>query len=407
MDDGGVAWQFHRQMYVDLLCAYIIEYGSRRDVARALGVTEPFVTYLLTPGDARGPTGGPRPLKTPSGARADQLAALLCADGERRAVLLRHIAGARRGSAPAPAWSEAREAGQGHCHGACHSSDDPFPLLEKLHAAATFGASHAQARTAYAVLWRQGHAALRVIDACRQHARFAQVLLFLHETACVLDRADLALDYARRAQLVLGGGGTGEEAHDWLALGAARAEVVALNNLGLAPAARQAALHVEQTMVRGGMTSALWLPHLYRDRLTSLRRIKRFAISEAEILYDRAAALAADGETQVLLEERVAGALLAHGTPRSLRKARPLIERGLPYADGRGAQRGGLRLGPLHRAQLLRTATLYAWKVRDQELWTHCLRRCLRVVTAAGLTHQRRQLERQYGAAALQQAMRT
>jgi hypothetical protein len=39
----------HRQTYIDLIDAYLADYGTRRDLARALGVSEVYVSYLLKP----------------------------------------------------------------------------------------------------------------------------------------------------------------------------------------------------------------------------------------------------------------------------------------------------------------------------------------------------------------------
>src|SRR3954447_14445413 len=97
---GGM---FHRQMYVDLVRAYLPAYGSRRDLARALDVDEAYVQRLLAPPRARTRAGRFVAVKTPRAGRAEQIAALLCADEARRNALLRHLEGARaRLAAPGP-----------------------------------------------------------------------------------------------------------------------------------------------------------------------------------------------------------------------------------------------------------------------------------------------------------------
>src|ERR1700722_4017608 len=94
----------HRQMYLDLIRAYLPDYGSQRDLARALGLTEAYLSFLIEPLHADGTRRREsywadiltRPdleiveafrfLKTPSEERASQLAADLCTEEERRDV---------------------------------------------------------------------------------------------------------------------------------------------------------------------------------------------------------------------------------------------------------------------------------------------------------------------------------
>ena len=118
MDSGaGSQLRFlHRQMYVDLIRAYLRDYGSQSDLARALGVTEAYLSFLLEPlciaGAGRRATrwtlalGSSQVeiveafkfLKTPSEKRADQIASQLCTDSGRRDALRYHIDLARNAS---------------------------------------------------------------------------------------------------------------------------------------------------------------------------------------------------------------------------------------------------------------------------------------------------------------------
>jgi hypothetical protein len=399
MEDAVGARSFHRQMYVDLIRAYLLDYGSRRDLARALGVKEPFITYILAPSAAAESPGNPGrraarpPVKTPSTRRAEHIASLLCSDAERRDVLLHHIGQARSGLPATGLWLAAPSPAR---------LVEALRVVEDLHAVATNAADPAAARQAYHELWRRGQRALARTDVRQQPLPFARLLLYLHAAACVLDRADLALEYARRAGMALhdasprGRDGESRSAYAKLVFGTARAEIVALNNLNLVGSAQQAAVFTEEALLPRHGDRATWLPQLYRDRLTSLRRLHRFAVSEAEILHERASALATNPLDQALLDERLAGALLSHGTPRSVRRARPLVERGLVLVG-----QADTPLSPLHRAQHLRTAASYARRIGDRAAWERYVRDCLALIAAAGLAHQRRQLERQYGAAAI------
>src|SRR5690349_11104130 len=95
-------------MYVDLVRAYLHDYGSQAQLAQAMGVTEAYLSYLLAPVGGRGYWGQvlQRPAgsvgderrfdKTPSLRRAGQIADEVGLVGERREVLLDHIRLARR-----------------------------------------------------------------------------------------------------------------------------------------------------------------------------------------------------------------------------------------------------------------------------------------------------------------------
>src|SRR5579863_8541671 len=103
----------HRQMYLDLIRAYLRDYGSQRDLARALGLTEAYLSFLIEPLHTAGTRRREpywadiltRPdleiaeafrfLKTPSEERASQLAAELCTEPDRRDTLRYHIAMAK------------------------------------------------------------------------------------------------------------------------------------------------------------------------------------------------------------------------------------------------------------------------------------------------------------------------
>lgn len=65
MTEGPPAWDpqrlIHRQTYIDLIRAYLRDYGSQHDLARALGLSEAYASYLLAPlrlGDDRRPAHG-------------------------------------------------------------------------------------------------------------------------------------------------------------------------------------------------------------------------------------------------------------------------------------------------------------------------------------------------------------
>jgi transcriptional regulator with XRE-family HTH domain len=384
-------------MSVDLLQAYRRRQGwSQRTLARALGVSDAFVSYVLDPEP---------PLlqdKRLSPARERQLVGLLDLDADCREVLQYHLAGARRRrrheSASCSTWLSTEQV------------DELNTLLRKLHGEATFAGSAVAAKRAYVQIWDLASQVVDRIHPRNQQLARVDTLMILHDAACVLDRADLALGYARQALDVLERDPVDARNQDRLEsskVHASRAEIVALNNLELPLAASKVAQRVEAILPGFQADRAAWLPQLCSDRLSSLSRlegVRRFPISEAENLRERAEREAQPSATmQVLLDNALARAFLAHGTARSLRKALPLVERGLQRAENPTEP-----LGPLHRAMLLRTAARYEWKIGGTTAtWSRLLRACLELVDSAGLTHQRAELARQYGAEVLRQVARS
>lgn len=373
------AW--HRLMYIHLVRAVLHEQGlSQHDLAQLLGIKDSFLSGLLAPPSALGRK------RTPTPELATRLASVLCPDPARRDLLLYHLRAAREEpavQAPRHSWLTPDEIGAA------------LTTLEHLHETANFAAIPEEAQGACEQLWEHGQQVAARIDPQRHSLARVRALLYLLDAACMLDRADAALHWAREALLLL------REAmvpprdvayRDWLLVNAARGETIALNNLGLAALARERA---QRTAGLRGVQAepTFWLPLVCADHLNALKKLPRFAISEAECVYERAAVLTqAQSIRQILLDNSLAEVYLAHGTRRSMRKALPLIIQGHALADTASF------LGPLHRVKLLRTAARYLWQEGDRGEWTALMHRCLRLIHSAGLRHQLAQLRRSYGA---------
>jgi hypothetical protein len=165
-------------MYIDLLRAYLLEYGSQRALARALGFSDAYLSQLLepprSPGDgsrrlvywadaAKWPpydlTGSLRALKSPSLDRARQLADHLCSDEERREVLLYHVNQARA-SLGSTNQTEKRLSAE--------EAQQVTLTLGAIHHAALHTSDPNAARSGYAQVWDAARAAAALIDNRRQ-----------------------------------------------------------------------------------------------------------------------------------------------------------------------------------------------------------------------------------------------
>ena len=408
MTEGPGSWDperlIHRQTYIDLIRAYLRDYGSQHDLARALGLSEAYASYVLAPlrlGDDRRQAHWAALLtanghevaeafkfaKTPSLHRAGQIADLLCTDTERREVLLHHIGLARRpprppvlGGAPLPD-TEARAA---------------INALAELHHSALHDSRPWMTAVTYARVWHDALSLSTAIDPRRNPVGYGQVLMFLHDTAQVLGRADIALGCARQAIGILQSIGTGTSSADdavRLHINARFAEVVSLNTLGLRNEARVAIASTEP--LRGyNHEPGTWLRSFLEEQLNSAAGFPRASIYDAERTADRALHLVPD---DVILRAGVTRRLmdiyLTRLTARNRRKAEQL-------ADGlRPVVTSASDISPLRRAQILRTLARYSRSMKDTAGTAATVSECLRVTADANLIHQRYELVREFSAA--------
>jgi hypothetical protein len=397
-------------MYIDLLRAYLLQYGSQRALARALGVSDAYLSLLLEP--LRLPGGGSRKLaywadaarwprhdlaealralKSPSLDRARQLVDRLCSDEERREVLLYHVSQASASLRPTKRAEMGLSAEEGQ---------QITLMLGAMHHAALHSSDANAARSGYAQVWDAARVAAALIDERLQPLEAAQILLILHDAACILNRFDLALRYARRAILILDEPPNPRASDERIRLrtNAAVAEALALNNLGLQ---QEALVVVERAKALPGyrVESESWLRSFLEQRLRSLERMRRASIYDAERTAEQARELVADDPILIAgVEARLADVYLAHPSPRSLRLAQALVERLLAFSQREGGT------PPLRRVLALRTAARYFEQTGDCPMRADLLRRCMDLADAAGLAHQRTKVEREYETATQQAA---
>jgi hypothetical protein len=392
---------YHRQMYVDLVRAYLLDYGSQSALARALNLTEAYVSFLLEPPrlvgqsrlDAHWGTVVSRPaheisdalkfLKSPSLARARELSDHLVSDQERREVLLHHIQQA--GRVKAPEHTQAATLDHEEVELAAGS-------IGELHQVALHGTVAAETQLSYAQVWE---AAQRLVGRIGggQPVHHAQVLLFLHDAASVLDRHDLALGYARQAAFVVVTSAPRREDTDLLArfhINAVAAEAVSLNNLGLH--GQVLSLATKARRFRGfDIEPEHWQRTLIEERLKAMAGRGRFSIYEAEAVADQARALIPEGEgLQFGIISRLVDVYLAHRSERSMRRADALLDVMHRAAGSREA------LPPLRQIRILRSLAQYFRLVGDKQSEAEVLGQWQRIAEAANLAHQRAVLERRF-----------
>lgn len=387
--------EWHQRISADVLRSYLRRRGwSQRDLARALGVSEVHVSHIFNP-EPR-----PRVARLIAPRREGQLFDLLEIDPEGREVLRDHLARARRGRRqpePEGSWLDRP------------AVEAALASLRDLHGVASYSPDAAAAGRAYLRLWEAAGQILERVHPRQQALDRFEVLMLLHDAACVLNRPALALGYARQALVLLDQDpptAAAGERFDQARVHAHRAEIVALNNLGLPGSALDVAERVEQELPGFAAATALWLPQLAGDQLSSYGRLPghQIVIGDAEGFRHAAERYVEPRSTMAaMLDNGLARAYLTHGSTRSLRRAEALIE------TGRGrAEDGALPLGPLHRALLLRTAARYELCTRGStEIWAELLGRCLTFVDEVGLTHQRAELEQEFGPEVIGELART
>lgn len=326
-------------------------------------------------------------LKTPSSKRAVQIAEQVCSEDERRELLLYHFERARQVPEDSPrssAWLSREEIGS------------IISSISAVHKVALRSPYADEVRLAYINVWDWGRYGVNRIDPRKYPVEHAQVLMFLHDTACVLDRADLALTYARRAILILDDATvSGKEARDRhmrMRVNAALAEVVALSNLGLLGDARDLA---ESAVRLPGyeFEPELWKRTFLEQRLKAATGIARSGIYQAEGLAEQAREIAPSDPALVAgIDARLVNAYVRQGSRRSLRKARTQVEE-LHTLAMRTTE-----VSPLRRVSLLRTIADFFHVTGDRSSRDETLRYCMTVVDLAGLTHKRSELARRFGA---------
>lgn len=376
----------HRETYIAILETWV-PHGKKGEFARRVGITQEYLSYLCAldhPARVNPPT-----MRLPSPELARKIAEAIPAPREVKQSLLEnmelaHVNAARAHYSKHQFLEDRRAA-------------ELLSDLERFHRSATFGTDRAEVHRAYRAV-RDGAAALiPFLPPSHYPASLAQACLYLHDAQCVLDRADDALRYAKLARLVLEDPGRFEpgfnrEQFDNLEINAVRGEGVALHNLGLDRIAQDYYTLACATPAYRNQRN-FWGPLVGRDMLTALVQIPRFGYREAQRIAHDSIDLCErnnDEFTLFLVRESWLRCLIQRGKWKRARQV--YLEESeripkLPY------------VGSLHLALFYKTGADLAWQLKDMKTWTERAGETVALMHQAGLRHQFRLLEKQYGSA--------
>ena len=374
------AAQLHRETYIAVLNGLLKEPASKRQFAKTVGITPQYLSYLLNPYD-----------RLPGAALVRKIVAALPLDADGRANLCEHMALARE---------KRVKAGQvilqdfGRTDVALH-----IEIIQRAEQAAVFGADPHQAHVQQQLMRNAGVLLLSQLIPTVYPLEFAQLSLWLSNSEGILNRHSDALYYAKQAHRVLSHAERTDftlearQRFDELALNALRAEGVVYHNLKLEGEA-YAHYCMAEALPATRLQPETWLPHLYRDKINAYSRQARFSIRDAE-------AWARHGKTLCERSDHPHAGLWAFMLDRSLAEAY------LRYGNLKKGQRLLTNLaeelprlpvvGALHRVLFLKIYARSFWQAGDQAGWQATLGAALTLATAAGLTHQIGEINRQYG----------
>lgn len=374
----------HRETYAAILKSYV-PHGKRGEFARRAGLTPEYLSYLCA---LDRPAIDRYPIKrSPSPQMIEKIAAALPAPLEiRRSLIenmqLSHVNAARSYYATRRYTSERR-------------ITELLSEIGQAHWRATFGTALPEVKRDYRIV-RDSAASLQLqLNPAIYPASFAQACLYLHDAQCILDRADDALRYAKLARMTLENRDSDEPGYDKeqvdrFEINAIRGEAVAYHNLGLD---REASGLLQQCRETAAYRNAgdFWRPLVGRDLLNAMALIPRASIREANRIA---------GEIEAICERKGDEFTLFLGRESWLRS---LIWSTRWKQAGRVYQEETERLsrlpyaGALHRALFYKSGALLAWELGDRETWLYRVKGALRLMQDAGLDHQARLVEQQYG----------
>jgi len=378
--------EMHREVYVAILKSWI-PHGGKGDFARRVGITREYFSYLCAldyPVEDRFPTK-----RLPSLEMAEKIAAALPAPPKIRHSLIENMtlahANATKAHYVTRDFIDQRRAGE------------LLSEIEGAHQQATFGRDAPNVRRSYRVVRDAAAGLLPQLSPQIYPASFAQTCLYIHDAQCVLDRADNALRYAKLARLVLETldvfePGFSKEQTDFLEINAVRGEAIAYHNLGLDRKVPDLYQRICATSAYRNVRE-FWAPLAGRDLLNAAVEIPRYSIRKAKALaqeIEKICERKGDEFTLMLVRESCLRWLIQRQKWKQAEQIfRSELGR-LPHLP---------HVGYLHRALLLKSGSLLAWKRGDTSGWRQLVRETLTLMQQAGLKHKIRQVQQFYGSA--------
>ena len=173
---------------------------------------------------------------------------------------------------------------------------------------------------------------------------------------------------------------------------AVRNEALGYHNLRNSTMAQQTYNYAEK--LASTHQNIVFLSDTYRNRLISLSTVPRFAISDAESLATLAQNIFEkrnDYLSILMTHEALARAYIAHGTSRSLKKARKALDTSLSALDSINYA------GYIHRVVIMQTIASLFWVEGDFAEWKIIMKKILAITSEVGLFHQYRKAVEKYG----------
>lgn len=378
--------ELHRETYVAILKSWV-PHGERGNFADRVGITPEYFSYLCAldrPAEDRFPTK-----RLPSSKLIKKIENALPAPLEIRRSLAENMALAHVNTVRARYKTRefVRETQIG----------DLLHELERLHVQATFGSDLAEVQRNYRALRDGAASVVTRLSPEMYPASLAQACLYLHDAQCVLDRADDALRHAKFARLVLENAdffeqGFDREATDYMEINAIRGEGVALHNLGLDREAQRFYSRARATRAYRNSRD-FWQPLVGRDMLNAMARTPRSSIrkakSEAHEIMNNCERKG-DELTLLLARESWLRCLIQR---EKWKNAERVFEEELARIPRLS------HVGSLHRALVLKSGALLAWKANDKDAWQERIAQLLNLLDQAGLKHQMHSVLKYYGPA--------
>lgn len=376
--------QLHREVYIAILDSVLRTPGSKRHLAKQIGITPQYLSFLLNT-----QTDNPYSFRPPSFRVAEKIANALPLPSEQRLNLLKHmyLAGERASQVVDTLRSELP----------ARPIEDYLGELRKAHDEATFAIDAQRAKTLYLTVRDISQVLLKhsVLYTYPLHA--VEVCMILHDAQCVLNCAEDALYLAKLARAIMSSldrcDYRDKERFDSFQIRSFRAEAVAYGNLQLFREAYDCCLQAERSEAMRYQFE-LALPQLNRDKIKALYGQPRFALSEAEELAIQVRKICDRGRDELdplwvfLVNQFLGRAYLQY---HNLKKAGKLLRAQFEQMERIP------HLGPLHRTMFLKTYAWYRYDEGDYIEWEHLITKALKCAFNAGLTHQISEMRQEYG----------
>lgn len=376
----------HRDTYTSILKGMLAHGGAKAFAVQRLGITPVYLSNLLDPDHP-----------PPSPELAERIVKVLPLDGDQQADLLEHMLLARE------ARDQTRRAVERQSASGAEAVREVHAALRRAYDASILTNPYGSPGTAIAAVRDAGKLLLNQMNPLSAPLVFVETCLIVHAAQMALNRWDDALYLVNWAMAVLNhldaADVPGEqEWFDHLRINVLYAKSMTLRNLNLP---RQAAFSIERMLpllrAVGMAEHNLWMRQVYREQISILAALPRFALSDVEGTADQArrfveAGAGAGAEAYLLLIDRgLIEAWTRYGSSRSLRRAARHIRARLDELDRLPG------VGLMQQAMFLRSVLRFFHRMGLRDEFAHCARLFKDIAARGGLKHQLDEFHREFG----------